>query len=153
MTKKNDFFGIFDHDDETDDTEIAEDEGLLLRQEELDVAKDRIRTGEVTLHKDIVEEHKSVDVPVTHEEVIIERRALDHQQSDEPIGEEQTIIIPVSEERVEVGKHTEITGEISAHKREVEEMKHIDEILKKEEARVDVDGDRDRIISKEREDR
>ncbi|MCR3920982.1 MAG: YsnF/AvaK domain-containing protein [Firmicutes bacterium] len=149
MKKKN-FFGLFS-DDETADTEMARDENLLLREEELDVAKDRIRTGEVTLHKDIIEEHTSVDVPVTHEEVVIERRALDHQQSNSPIGEEETIHIPVSEERVEIGKHTEIIGEISAHKREVEETKHFDELVKREEARIDVDGDRKRIIAKERD--
>lgn len=131
--------GIFDND--ADKVENVDDETLSLREEELDIAKDKVKAGEVSLHKEIVEEAKSVDVPVTHEEVVIERRALNNELSDTPIGEEETIHIPVTEETVEVGKHTVITGEISAHKREVEEMKHIDETIRREEARVDVDGD------------
>lgn len=127
-------------DDDAGKLENVENEKLLLREEELDIAKDKVSTGEVKLHKEIVEEHKAVDVPVTHEEVIIERRALS-ESSDIPIGDEETIHIPVSEEQVEVGKHTLVTGEISAHKREVEETHHVDELLKREEARVDVEGD------------
>jgi len=134
-------FGIFDDKDKKAESEHVDDETLRLRQEELDIAKDRVQTGEVSLHKEIVEELKSVDVPVTHEEVVIERRAIDNEFSDEIIGDEETIHIPVSEEKVEVGKHTVVTGEVSAHKREVEDSKHIEETLKKEEARVDVDGD------------
>ncbi len=142
MKKKN-FFGMFEHEDEEKekDTEFAEDAKLLLREEELDVAKDKVKSGEVSLHKEIIEEHKSMDVPVTHEEVIVQRKAFDHEPSDSPISEEETIHIPVSEEHVEIGKHTVITGEVSAHKHEVEETEHIDEILKREEARVDTDGD------------
>lgn len=138
-------------DDETANLENAENEKLLLREEELDIAKDRMKTGEVKLRKEIIEEHKAVDVPVTHEEVVIERRAFS-EPSDSPIGDEEIIHIPVSEEQVEVGKHTMVTGEISAHKREVEETHHVDEILKREEARVDVEGDPN-IVSEENIDR
>ncbi len=132
------------------DTEFARDADLLLHEEEMDIAKDRQQTGEVSLHKDIIEEQQSVNVPVTHEEVIVERKALDHRHSDHPIGKEETFHIPVSEERVEVGKHTEITGEVSAHKKAFEDMKHVDEKLKKEVADVDVDG-KPKIISKNRD--
>jgi uncharacterized protein (TIGR02271 family) len=139
MTKEKGFFGLFDQDDHVD-TEIAEDENMLLREEELDIAKDRFKAGEVTLHKDIVEDRKTVDVPVMHEEVSIERKALDHRHSDTPIGREETIHIPVSQERIDVGKHTELVGEVSARKKNVEETQNVDETLKKEKARVDVDG-------------
>ena len=87
-----------------------------------------------------MEELKVVDVPVTHEEVVIERRIFDNELSDSPITSEQTIRIPVSEERIEVDKHTVITGEISAHKRIIEGTEHVDETLKREEARVNTIG-------------
>lgn len=93
------------------------------------------------LSKDIVTERQIVDVPVKHEEVVIERRAVDHSPSDTPIGHEEKIHIPVSEDRVEVGKHTEIVGEVSARKQAVEENHHVDEPIKREEARVHTDGD------------
>lgn len=138
-------FGGFD--DDTDKIENVENEKLLLREEELDIAKDRVKTGEVQLRKEIVEEHKAVDVPVSHEEVVIERKAFS-EPSDLPIGDEETIHIPVNEEQVEVGKHTMVTGEISAHKHAVEETHHVDEVVKREEARVDVEGDPN-IVSEE----
>lgn len=140
----SDLFGIFDNDENeerTDNADANDDKKMLLHQEELDITKDRVDTGEVILSKEIVEEQKVVDVPVTREEVVIERRAVDHEASDSPISEEEVIHIPVSEERVSVGKHTVVTGEVSAHKHEVEESRHIEETLRREEARVNSTGD------------
>ncbi|HEY8875112.1 MAG TPA: YsnF/AvaK domain-containing protein, partial [Desulfosporosinus sp.] len=87
-----------------------------------------------------IEEQKIVDVPVTREQVVIERRTLNNEQSDSPITDEETIRIPVSEEKVDVDKHTVLTGEISAHLRDVEDTKHIEETLRREEARVNTNG-------------
>lgn len=131
----------FDSHNEEHDSKIVDDKKLILRQEELDISKNRVQIGQVELSKEIVEEHREVDVPVLHEEVVIERRAIDRHPSDSPIGEEETIRIPVTEERVEVGKHTVVTGEVLAYKREVEEHKKVVETLKKEEARVHKDGE------------
>ena len=132
----DDLFGTNENSDER-----KRDGKLELRQEELDVTKNKVKTGEVTLSKEVVEEEKHVDVPVMHEEVVIERKALDHEPSDTPISSGETIHIPVSEEKVDVGKHTVVTGEVSAHKREIEDTKTINETLRKEEARIDKDGD------------
>lgn len=133
------FFGTPKNEDNK--KEIVDDAKLLLRKEELDIAKNKVKTGEVEISKEIVEEQKVVDVPVTHEEVVIERRAVDNEPSDSPIGDEETIRIPVSEERVEVGKHTVVTGEVSAVKRETEDIRQVKENLKREEARLRKDGD------------
>lgn len=141
-------FGIFDDDTETKKENRDDDGKLLLREEKLDVAKDRVQTGEVTLGKEIIEEQQVVNVPVGHEEVVIERRALNHEPSDEPVSAEETIRIPVSEEQVKVDKHTELTGEVSAYKREVEETREIEETLKREEARIDKKGDPNIINSR-----
>lgn len=126
--------------DEDKKTKKDDDEKLYLRQEELDIAKDRILVGDVELSKEIIEEQKIVDVPVTQEEVVIQRKTIDNEPSDLPVGHMESIHIPVNEERVEVGKHTVITGEVSAVKREIEETRHVEETLKKEEARVHEDG-------------
>lgn len=120
--------------------EVEDGATMHLREEELDVSKHRVRTGEVTLHKEIEEETQTVNVPVTHEEVVVERRAVSAAPSDEPIGEEETITIPVSEERVDVDKHTIVTGEVALEKRAVQETQQVTETVRKERARVDVDG-------------
>ncbi|MBP1862503.1 uncharacterized protein (TIGR02271 family) [Clostridium tetanomorphum] len=137
--------GLFDNilgNDNDDDNKKNKDEGrLTLHKEELDINKSKVQKGEVELSKEIIEEQKTVDVPVTHEEVVIERRSINNEASDTPISDEETIRIPVSEEQVNVDKHTVVTGEVSAYKREVQETKQVDENLKREEARINTNGD------------
>ena len=151
-----DFFGLFSNDDEkknttettqtTNNTTMTDDyiqgtEGSLhLHKEELDISKNSSNVGEVILSKEIVEEKKIVDVPCNHEEVVIERRSVNNELSNSTIGEEETIRIPVSEEHVDVSKHTVTTGEVSAYKRSVEQNQHIEETLRREEARVNTTG-------------
>ena len=76
-----------------------------------------------------------------HEEIVIERNAIDNEPTDRPIRAEDSIHIPVSREKVEVGKHTVITGEVAVKKRAVDDIHHVDENLKHEEIRVHKDGD------------
>ncbi|MBU5484376.1 YsnF/AvaK domain-containing protein [Clostridium sp. MSJ-11] len=142
-------FGNVDNNDNDNQNKKRKDEGrLTLHKEELDINKIKAQKGEVELGKEIIEEQKTVDVPVTHEEVVIERRAIDNEASGEPISDEETIRIPVSEEQVNVDKHTVVTGEVSAHKREVEDTRRVDETLKREEARINTNGDAD-IVDKD----
>lgn len=142
------FGGIFGKDDDTRKDTADDNAKLSLRKEELDIDKSKMQKGEVELGKEIIEENKSVDVPVTREEVVIERKSLDNEASDSPITDEETVRIPVTEEKVDVGKHTVVTGEVSAHKREIEDTRHIDETLKHEEARINTTGDPD-IVDKD----
>ena len=132
--------------DRTADTEFAaEGAHLDLREEELDINTYRVETGDVTLHKDIVEEERSVDVPVSHDQVIIEQRTVDHKPTDEPITADETVHIPVTAEKIDVEKHTVVTGEISAHKRSVQETEQVHEVLRKEVADVESHGTADLI--------
>ncbi|MCT8975926.1 YsnF/AvaK domain-containing protein [Clostridium sp. CX1] len=135
------FDGMFGNNDDTKKESNEDNAKLRLRKEELDITKNRVQKGEVELSKEIVEEQKSVDVPVTREEVVIERTNLNNEVSDSPITNEETIRIPVSEEKVDVNKRTVVTGEVSAHKHVIEDTEHIDETLKREEARVNTTGD------------
>jgi len=138
---------IFGNDDDTKKETGDEDAKLLLRKEELDINKSSVQKGEVEFGKEIISEQKTVDVPITREEVVIERRALNNEQSDSPITDQETIRIPVSEEIVDVNKRTVVTGEISAHKRNINDTKHIDETLRREEALVNKIGNPDVVDS------
>jgi len=139
--------GMFEKDDEGRKEINKDATKLTLKREELDIAKNRVQKGDVEIGKEIIEEHKKVDVPVKREEVVIERRSLNNEASDSPISSEETIKIPLSEEKINVGKHTVITGEISARKRETENTEHIDETLKREEAIINKTGDANVIDS------
>lgn len=133
------------HDDDIkkETKETADATKLSLRKEELDIAKSSVQKGEVEFGKEIIEEQKTVDVPVTREEVVIERKSLNNEASDSPITDEQSIRIPVNEEKVHEDKHTVVIGEISAHKRAIEDTVHIEETLKREEAQINKIGNPD----------
>jgi uncharacterized protein (TIGR02271 family) len=124
-----------------DDTIADKDRSLRLREEQLQVEKQRVQTGEVSIHKEVVEERRNIDVPVTHEEVVIDTHPVrDADTSNTPIGEGETIRMPVSEERVNVNKKTVTTGEVSIGKRSVEETKRVSDTVRREEAHIDRQG-------------
>src|SRR5579885_2142243 len=124
-------------------TDVGDEERrrLRLREEQLQVNKQPVEAGEVGIHKDVVEEQKTVNVPVTHEEVYIERRPGSGQPTDESIGQGEDIRVPVREEQVNVTKQTVDTGEVAIGKRAVQETQQVSDTVKREEARIDREGD------------
>jgi uncharacterized protein (TIGR02271 family) len=150
-----DLFGLFSDDktqnkdnsstqenDTTLNTESGQTDGKLeLHKEELDITKNSVNAGEVVLSKEVVEEQKTIDVPVMHEEVVITRTPVNNSSSNATISSsDESIHIPVSQEEVETHKYTVTTEEISASKRQVSETQHIEETLRREEAKVDTTG-------------
>lgn len=120
----------------------GEDEQTMrLREEQLDVSKNKAKVGEVEVHKEVVEEQKTIDVPVSHEEVVIERRAVHDNTTNEPIGKDESIRIPVSEEQVEVNKRNVVTGEVEVHKETVQNTEQVKDTVKREEARISREGE------------
>jgi uncharacterized protein (TIGR02271 family) len=112
---------------------------IELHKEELDVTKNTVDAGEVVLSKEVIEEQKTVEVPVMHEEVVIKRTPV-NERSNASISSEETIHIPVSQEEVQVNKYTVTTEEVSASKRQVEETKQVQETLRHETANVNTTG-------------
>jgi len=51
----------------------SDEQTLRLREEELRVSKERVQTGEVQVHKRVVTELQTMQVPVEREELVIER--------------------------------------------------------------------------------
>jgi uncharacterized protein (TIGR02271 family) len=115
---------------------------LRVREEQLQVEKQRVQTGEVQVRKEVVEEQKSFEVPVKREEVVIERKPIiEPRPTDVPVGQDETIRIPVSEEQVNVTKTPVESEEISLHKRPVEEQKRVTGTVRREEAHIESGGD------------
>lgn len=117
-------------------------QNLELREEELQARKETVETGRVTLGKEIVEEEKSVDVPLKREDVYVERRPVDR-PSDHPVGadSERTVDVPVHEERVDVQKQPIVYEEVSAGKQAVVRQQPVSETVRREELRVETEGD------------
>ena len=114
---------------------------LKLREEQLDIEKERVQAGEVRVRKEVVTEQKTVDVPVDREEVVIERRpAAEVEASGTPIGEDREIRIPLSEERVNVEKRPVVREEIEVGKRKVSDTERVADSVRREEARIESEG-------------
>jgi len=127
------------------DSGTQADQRLQLRGEMLRTYKERVGRGEVRLRKEVVSDNRTVDVPVTREEVVIERVSAGDagrvSGNVGEIGEGQEIRIPVSEERVRVEKEPVVTGEVRVGKRAVQDTQRVNETVRREEARVEKEGD------------
>lgn len=115
---------------------------LTLNEEQLNVSKQPVQTGQVELHKEVVTEQRTLDVPVTHEEVVVKQHAVSSSTSDTtPIGQDEEIRVPVTKERVEMTKTPVVTGEVTVEKRTVQETQRVSETTRREELRVEQEGD------------
>ena len=115
---------------------------VRLREEELQARKQPVEKGRVRIGKDVVEEQQTLEVPVTREEVTVERRPVGRAPSATPIGEgREDIRVPVREERVSVEKRPVVTEEISVGKQQVHDTQQVSGTVRREEARIEGTGD------------
>jgi len=122
---------------------VGQDQGTMqLREEELVPRKERVETGQVQIGKEIVTEQRTLDVPVTREEVTIERHPVDRRPTERPIDEHgQTIEVPVREEQVQLEKKAVVYEEVGVEKREVQETQVVSGTVRREEARIEREGE------------
>ncbi len=102
---------------------------------------ERVARGEVAVRKEVVTETQKVQVPVSHEEVIIEHRPLSSQPERAEIREGEEIRVPVTEEQVRVQKQPVVTGEVAVRKERIQDNKEVSDEVRHEELRVDRKGD------------
>ncbi|GAC1379333.1 MAG: YsnF/AvaK domain-containing protein [Ktedonobacteraceae bacterium] len=119
------------------------DQKVQLKEEQLNASKESVQAGEVGIHKDVVSEEKTINVPVNREEVYIERHSVDQPvAADTPIsGQDEAYRVPVSQEQVNVDKQTVVREEIGLGKRTVQDNQQVTDTVRHEEARIDRSGD------------
>lgn len=131
-------------------TDSATDERRIqLRGEILRTYKERVQRGEVTLRKEVVTEHQTLSVPVTREELVIERTSGSGQRADGEIGRDEEIRVPLSEERARVEKQPVVNEEVRVGKRAVQRTEEVGDDVRREELRVDKQGDVDANVPRE----
>ena len=121
------------------DTERSADQTLQLKAERLSVDKVRVASGAVRIRKQVVSEEQSIDVPVSHEELVIERHKVSGGAAGGTIGADETITVPLSREEVRVGKQTFVTEEVDVGKKAVGGVEHVSDTVRHEELVVDGD--------------
>jgi uncharacterized protein (TIGR02271 family) len=138
----------YEHDNErareqNDRVGNSDEETMQLREEELEARKRSVETGQVRVGKEVIQEQQTIEVPVTREEVVIERHPVDRQPADVGnIGDSrQDIRVPVREEQVSVDKRAVVTEEINVGKRQFQDNEQVAGTVRREVARISEDGD------------
>jgi uncharacterized protein (TIGR02271 family) len=113
-----------------------DDSTLERREERLTVDRQAEQAGTVHVGKHVEEEVQSVDVPVTREEVTLERRSVDRPATGEAFTED-SIDVPVYEERVDVNKETRVVEELDVDKTAYTDTERVQETVRREEFDID----------------
>jgi uncharacterized protein (TIGR02271 family) len=113
---------------------------IQLLGEVLRVHKQQIPRGEVRIRKEVVSENQTIEVPVSREELVIDRHAGTKETPAGKIGADSEIRIPLTEERVTVEKRPTVREEVAVGKRRVEQTQRVSDQVRHEELRVEKDG-------------
>ena len=124
-------------------TVTGEDElRIPVMEEELTATVREQEAGAVRIQKRIVEEDRVLEVPVTEEQIRVERRIVDR-----PVGANETqafeqivIDVPITTEQVELQKQARVAEEIVVSKEAVQRTERVTDTVRREEVYVDEDA-------------
>ena len=115
----------------------TEQVAIPLYKEELDIRTRGVNAGEVRIHKDVVQETRTVSVPVRHERVRVERRDVSpNQPAPGAAFQEEVIVVPLHAEEVDVQKRAVLDEEVVIHKDVIEEERRVAESVRHEEVDI-----------------
>ena len=114
-------------------------EVVPVSREELDVGKRTVETGRVAVRKTVSTHEEKVEVPLDHDEVDIERIAIDRVVDELPRQryEGDVLVIPVLEEVLVVRKQWVLKEELRVRKRAVRAMHEESVALRAEHVKVE----------------
>ncbi|MBV8631672.1 MAG: YsnF/AvaK domain-containing protein [Silvibacterium sp.] len=111
---------------------------IQLISEVLRVNKERVAHGEVRLKKQVQTETQNIQVPVTREEIVIERTPVSGERpAADAIGADQEITVPLTEEQVRVEKVPVVREEVRVGKKPVSDTQNVSDQVRREELQVE----------------
>jgi uncharacterized protein (TIGR02271 family) len=127
-----------DYDYGTETAKPTDAQNIQLYGEVLRVHKDRVSRGEVRLRKEVTTSTQTVEVPVTREELVLERVPVSGQiPATDAAFDSKEIRIPLSEEHATVSKQAVVREEVRVGKKQVTDVETLDEQVRHEDLRVD----------------
>jgi len=134
--------GAYNHETAaTARTAASGQQTVQVHEEELHARKQPVQTGEVRVRKDVITEQRTMEVPVTREEVVIERHPVSGKTAPgAAIRAGEEVRIPVREEQVHVEKTNVVKEEVTVGKRKVQGTENVSGTVRKEELRVETEG-------------
>src|ERR671938_849114 len=109
-----------------------------ITEERLDTSK-RESTKEATITKEPVTETKTVEVPVTHEEISVERRPASGSTTaaaERPVQSRTETKVPLKQEEVQVTKQPYVKEEVPVKKKPVTETRTVSDKVTSEKVKV-----------------
>lgn len=125
------------------DADATDAATLELEREQLHAHRKTRERGAVEVHKEVVTEMRTIEVPVRRERVSIEQVPATTESPDErgDAHADPGVTIPVREEEVVIQKRPVVTEEVVVEKAASDQMEHVAEPVKREEARIETSGD------------
>jgi len=130
----------------TPTTDVTDEDSLRVQryEEELQAQKVEREAGVVRVTKDVEQEQRTLEVPVTREEVHVEARSVDRPVTDTANAfTSDTIEVPVREEDVQVRKEARVAEEFEIEKRAIQETETVTDTVRKERVNIEEVGDVD----------
>jgi len=129
--------------EEVERANLDEDVRVPLREEELDVEKTKRTAGHMRLRKVVHTEMRNITVPVSKEEVIVERvPASEARNTDtESAFKEQEISMPIREEEIDINKRTVLKEEVKLSRQSHTEHQKVSGEVRRED--VEIERERD----------
>jgi uncharacterized protein (TIGR02271 family) len=122
----------------TEERQQEEENTIPLIEERLNVSKST-STTQYTITKEPVTEKKTIEVPVTHEELVVERRPpKDSTSAQGPVKSKTEIKVPLMREEVEVTKEPFVMEEVVVKKKPVTETRTVSDTVRSE--RINTSG-------------
>ena len=118
--------------------EEEEESTVPLIEERLNVSK-KTSITQYTITKDPITEKKTIEVPVTHEELIVEKRPPKDSTSSSaqgPVKSKTEIKVPLNREEVEVTKEPFVKEEVVVKKKPVTETRTVSDTVRKERIKM-----------------
>jgi uncharacterized protein (TIGR02271 family) len=123
---------------------------IPLREEELTASVREVEAGAARIQKRVVAEDRVLEVPVTEEQIRVERRVVDRAAgvNDADAFEEIVIEVPLTQEEVELRKQSRVTEELVVSKEAIQHTEQVRGTVRREEVDVvedatvirDIDG-------------
>ena len=117
---------------------------IPLHRREAECVKEYKSTSEATITKEPVTETKTVEVPVTHEELTVERRPASESTkttTERPVQSKTDTKVQLNREDVQVTKEPYVKEEVVVKKKPVTETRTVSDTVTSE--KIDVSGSKD----------
>ncbi len=133
--------GVFDDVKDTavgrDTSGLTTDDAMTRSEERLQVGTQRTETGRARLRKRIVTEQVSTTVPVSHDEVVVEREPITEanmpKATDGPALSEEEHEVVLNAERPVVAKETVPVERVKLGTQTITEQQQVEETVRKEQ--------------------